>query len=136
MPVLTDPCALNTLYFKASKLQNSKQTNSTMAELANIFNNLPADLSEEVFQTLATGSGLKIERIISKGQASPPDYWYDQAQHEWVILMAGEAKLMFESGAETHLKAGDYLNIPAHCKHRLLWTSPECETIWLAVHYD
>ncbi|PCK08844.1 MAG: cupin [Alteromonadaceae bacterium] len=107
-----------------------------MAELDNIFKNLPRDLSDEVFQSIATGSGVKIERIISKGHASPAGYWYDQAQHEWVMLLAGEAMLAFESGREQHLKAGDYLNIPAHSKHRVLWTSAECETIWLAVHYD
>lgn len=107
-----------------------------MSKLRNIFQNLPTDLNEEVFQRLATGSGVKIERIISKGHASPPDYWYDQAQHEWVILLAGEAMLTFASGGEHHLKAGDYLNIPAHKSHRVLWTSAVCETIWLAVHYD
>lgn len=107
-----------------------------MSELQNIFQNLPMDLSAEVFQPLATGSGFKMERIISKGHASPPDYWYDQAQHEWVILLAGEAMLAFATGREHHLKAGDYLNIPAHARHRVLWTSTVCETIWLAVHYD
>ncbi|MBI1891211.1 MAG: cupin domain-containing protein [Burkholderiales bacterium] len=87
-------------------------------------------------QTLAQSHAVRIERIVSKGHATPPDFWYDQAEHEWVILLKGEAHLRFEHEAElTHLRPGDHVLIPAHVKHRVEWTTPAEETVWLAVFY-
>lgn len=103
--------------------------------VTNIFDNLPADLSDEVFETLAESSSVKIERIVSKGQRSPKTGWYDQAQNEWVIVLKGEAIIQFDDATSATLKAGDYLNIKAHQKHKVSWTDPESETLWLAVHY-
>lgn len=101
---------------------------------ANLLCNIPADFSEELVQTIVASGDIKIERIVSKGHQSPPDYWYDQEQNEWVFLAKGEAKLQFQDQT-LHLKAGDYVNIPAHQKHRVDWTTPDQETVWLAVFY-
>ncbi len=93
-----------------------------------------ADLPEEVFTTLHEAPNIRIERIISRGHASPEGFWYDQPQHEWVILLHGAARLRFED-EEIELELGDFVNIPAHKKHRVEWTASEGPTIWLAVHY-
>ncbi len=101
----------------------------------NLFNQIPSDLSEEVFETLAQSSEVKIERIISNGQASPKSGWYDQEKDEWVIVLKGFATISFENGSVVELEEGDYLNIPARMKHRVIRTSAKPGTIWLAVHY-
>ncbi len=99
----------------------------------NIFNPLPEDLSEEVFETILQTRDLKIERIISDGQSSPPTGWHCQKRDEWVILLQGKATLLFENNQTYELSLGDHLLIPAHTKHRVTHTEPK--TIWLAVHY-
>jgi len=103
--------------------------------MKNILQNIPTNLSKEVFETLLDNNSVKIERIVSKGHTSPKSGWYDQAQHEWVILLEGAATITFEDGKETNLNKGDYLNIPAHVKHKVSWTDPDVETIWLAIFY-
>ena len=103
-------------------------------ETGNLFAQLPTDLKAEVFEKLVNAVQLRIERIVSKGHASPPDFWYDQNEHEWVLVLQGEAILELEDRQVT-LKAGDYINLPAHVKHRVAWTMPEQETIWLAIFY-
>jgi cupin 2 domain-containing protein len=94
---------------------------------------LPLPLAEQ-FEVLETGQHLRIERIISSGQITPPHKWFDQDLDEWVILLQGEAILMYEDGTQSLLKTGDYLFIPAHCRHRVEFTSTEPPCIWLAVH--
>jgi cupin 2 domain-containing protein len=101
----------------------------------NIFEFLPANLDTEVFENIFQSGELKIERIISKGHSSPATQWYDQAQSEWVMILQGEAIVAVENDEDQHLLPGSYLNIPAHTRHRVKWTSPEVETIWLAIHY-
>lgn len=101
---------------------------------ANLLCNIPTDLPVELIQTIAATEGIRIERIVSKGHQSPPDLWYDQDQNEWVFLAKGEARLQF-TNQTLHLKAGDYVNIPAHQKHRVEWTTPDEETVWLAIFY-
>ena len=101
----------------------------------NIFSDIPADLSEEVFEILAKSEQVKIERIISKGHNSPKSGWYDQAHHEWVIILKGSAILSFDDKADVCLKPGDYCDIKAGQKHKVTWTEQDKETIWLAVHY-
>ncbi|QTL37718.1 cupin domain-containing protein [Pseudoalteromonas viridis] len=101
----------------------------------NLFSDIPVDLSDEVFQTLLSHEQLKIERIVSKGHTSPPQGWYDQDEHEWVLVLQGAGELTFEDGRVERLSAGDHLNIPAHCKHKVSWTAPEQETVWLAIFY-
>lgn len=101
---------------------------------ANLWSPLAAPPANEVFQTLLAQPGVRIERIVSTGQASPPDFWYDQDEVEWVALLQGEAGLEFAGEAAVrHLRTGDYLTIPAHCRHRVAWTSREPPAIWLAV---
>ena len=101
----------------------------------NIFDLIPDDLPDEAFITLLNSDKVKIERIISKGHSSPKAGWYDQAQDEWVIVLKGEGIILFEDGESKHLKVGDFINIPRHKKHKVEWTLPGEETIWLAVHY-
>lgn len=103
----------------------------------NIFSNIPAVLPDELMETLVTSGNVRIERIVSNGHSTPEGEWYDQAQDEWVLLLAGSAGLMIESEAgERTLKAGDYVMIPAHCRHRVVWTDSREKTVWLAVHVE
>lgn len=102
----------------------------------NLYADLPIHLPEEVTETLAQSPQVRIERIVSHGHHSPPDFWYDQAEHEWVILLKGEAHLRFaHEPALTHLRPGDHVLIPAHVKHRVEWTTPDEDTVWLTVFY-
>ena len=104
---------------------------------ANIFDNIPADLPEELFTTIHAARNFRIERIVSQGQCSPPGFWCDQAEHEWLIVLEGSAAVEFEGDAEpVQLERGAYLNIPAHARHRVVSTSPTEKTIWLAIHYS
>ena len=106
-----------------------------MPSPTNLFD-LPPHLPDEFFQALLTADNLRIERIVSHGHASPEGFWYDQDQHEWVIVLKGAAKLRFEGDEPlVEMKPGDYVSIPAHQRHRVEWTTPEEPTIWLAVHY-
>jgi len=104
--------------------------------------NLFADLSaasagEEAFSEIFAQPGLKIERIISHGQTSPPEFWYDQAWNEWVIVLKGSATLQFADEPVTRaLGEGDYVFIPARKRHRVEWTDPQQRTIWLAIHFE
>ena len=103
----------------------------------NLFAGLPsAALADEQFATILQRQGLRIERIVSTGQASPPDFWYDQDEGEWVALLQGEAKLRFADEADArHLRAGDFIDIAPHRRHRVDWTAPDQATVWLAVFY-
>ncbi len=105
-----------------------------MAPSTNLFADLPTHLPEELFTTLLEAAEVRIERIVSHGHASPDGFWYDQDQHEWVMVMRGAARLRFEEGS-VEMKPGDFVHIPAHRKHRVEWTTPDEPTIWLAVHY-
>ena len=97
----------------------------------NLFEALDVASGQEVTSQLLRRKDLRIERIVSNGQASPPGFWYDQPHDEWVLLVAGGARLEIEGEAERELAPGDYLLLPAHCRHRVAWTDPDRETIWL-----
>ena len=101
----------------------------------NLFADLPQQLPDELFTTLLDASNARIERIVSHGHASAADFWYDQPQHEWVIVLKGAARLQFEDGM-VEMKVGDFVNIPANKKYRVEWTMPNEPTIWLAVFYE
>jgi cupin 2 domain-containing protein len=102
----------------------------------NLFDNLPDALPDELVTILAESPNLRIERIVSTGQASPPGFWYDQDRAEAVLLLRGRAGLEFEGEtAPRVLEAGDWLTIPAHRRHRVAWTDPDRPTVWLAIHY-
>ena len=104
--------------------------------MKNILNNIPHDLPEELFETLAKNENIHIERIVSKGHVTPAGQWYDQVRNEFVLLVKGAAKLEFEDGRVIGLGEGDWLEIPAGQKHRVGWTDPAGETVWLAVHWS
>jgi cupin 2 domain-containing protein len=102
----------------------------------NLFADLPARSDQEAFSEILARPGLRIERIVSFGHASPEGFWYDQPQGEWVLMLAGAARLRFENEPSAHLlMPGDYMNIPSHWRHRVEWTDPAQPTVWLAVHY-
>ncbi len=102
--------------------------------MTNIFD-LPSSLrDQELFESLVAADNVLIERIVSTGQTTPPGEWYDQERDEWVILLQGFASLAYADGSEIKLIAGDYLLIPAHQKHRVIYTSSQPPCIWLAVH--
>lgn len=102
----------------------------------NFFSSIPSDLADEVFSTLYHAEGVRIERIVSRGHASPPGFWYDQNEHEWVIVLKGHAAIQFDGdSAPVELQPGAYLNIPAHARHRVVSTHPTEQTVWLAIHY-
>ena len=105
-------------------------------EMGSILENIPVELPEELVETLCSTDCLKIERIVSKGHTSPEGFWSDQDRNEFVLVVQGSAGLKIEGDDDiVVLKAGDYLNIGSHVKHRIEWTDSSCETIWLAVHY-
>ena len=102
----------------------------------NLLDNLPAEVPAELFTTILEADGLRVERIVSQGQASPPGFWYDQAESELVIVLEGSAAVEFEDGAgPVELRRGSLLNIPARARHRVAWTDPNRKTVWLAIHY-
>ncbi len=102
----------------------------------NLFAGIRGPLRDENITALITTPLMKIERIVSTGHASPPDFWYDQEWAEWVTIIAGSATILFEDEAEPRaLEIGDYLLIPPHRRHRVTRTDPDRPTIWLAVHF-
>lgn len=101
----------------------------------NLWADLPPRQAEEQVEQLVGGAGFRIERIVSTGQASPTGFWYDQPDDEFVVLLAGAARLRFEEGGHIlELKPGDWVEIPAHVRHRVEWTQADPPTVWLAVH--
>lgn len=104
--------------------------------MQNLLHPLPEDLSEEVIETLVQARSVRIERIVSNGQASPEGFWYDQSEDEWVVVLAGVARLQFEGDDPIAMKPGDAVLIPAHRRHRVEWTSQNEPTIWLAIYFQ
>ena len=104
---------------------------------ANLYTEIPENLPDELIETLAEGQGnFRIERIVSRQHASPPDFWYDQESIEWVVLLKGSAQLRFaDEDKPRELLPGDWIEIPANQKHRVDSTSRTEDTIWLAVHF-
>jgi cupin 2 domain-containing protein len=108
----------------------------TPQDRGNLFDDLPADRSAEHFDVLARLGDGKVERIVTFGQCSAEGFWYDQDQDEWVLLLRGHARLEIEGIPEpVELNPGDYINLSAHTRHRVAWTTPDEPTIWLAIHY-
>jgi cupin 2 domain-containing protein len=103
-------------------------------ETANLLAGFPAHLPQELTETLVRAGHVRIQRIVSRGHASPAEFWYDQDENEFVLLIQGAARLRFED-AVLDVKAGDWIDIPAHRKHRVEWTTPNETSIWLAVFY-
>jgi len=106
-----------------------------MPDPANVFADIPGALPDELIEVLAASDKVRIERIVSMGHVSPGGFWYDQESDEWVLLLRGAARLLFEGDDRpVAMKPGDHLLIPARKRHRVEWTDPERPTIWLAVH--
>lgn len=101
----------------------------------NIFSDLSFRSAKEQIDALLSRSGLRIERIVSTGQCSPPGFWYDQPQDEWVLVLRGCAGLLVEGDSERRLGPGDFVFLPAGRRHRVAWTAPDEPTVWLAVHF-
>ena len=103
---------------------------------ANLFADLPADRSRETIEALLETARLRLERIVSCGQATPPGQWYDPDRPEWVVLLSGAARLRFAEEEQPRvLRPGDWLHIPAHARHRVEWTAADAPTVWLALHH-
>ncbi len=103
---------------------------------SNLFQDIPERLDEELVERLIASDSFRIERIVSRGHASPLDSWYDQNEHEWVAILTGKAQLQIEGQEQlVTLGPGDTYNLPAHTKHRVAWTEPNQDTIWLAVFW-
>jgi cupin 2 domain-containing protein len=104
---------------------------------SNLFEHIPAELPGELAETLFEGEHMRAERIVSRGHCSPHEGWYDQDEDEWVILLKGGARLIFDGADEmTELAPGDYIHIPAHVRHRVAWTDPDKDTVWLAIFFQ
>ena len=88
--------------------------------------------AEEYVEVLKSDNNVRIERIVSEGQISPPDFWYDQDEWEYVIVLQGSAELETESEKIT-MNAGDWIIISEHERHRVTYTSKEPPCVWLAV---
>lgn len=108
-----------------------------MNSAGDLFADIPESLRDELVGTILKTSNIRIERIVSHGHCSPEGFWYDQDEHEWVILLKGSAGLRFEDQSEIiTMHPGNYINIEKHRRHRVEWTDSGQETIWLAVHYS
>ena len=105
-------------------------------KINSIYSSIPDNISEELIEELVTSKSVRIERIVSEGHASPKNFWYDQPENEWVLVLEGSAGILLERKNDpVILQKGDYLNIPAHKKHRIMWTEKSRKTIWLAIFY-
>ena len=106
---------------------------------ANLLADLPhpgTPTPQEAFEDILSRPGVRIERIVSTGQCSPDGFWYDQPHGEWVVVLAGSAGLAFDDEAEVRvMRAGDFVDIAPHRRHRVVWTDADTPTVWLAVHY-
>jgi len=102
--------------------------------MPNLLSSLPATLPDEITDTLVQAKHVRIERIVSEGHVSPPEFWYDQEENEFVLLAQGAARLRFEDSV-IEMKPGDWIDIPAHRRHRVEWTTPDERTVWLVVFY-
>lgn len=102
----------------------------------NMFSSIPPLFENEIEETLFEGEGLRIQRVLSCGQSSPRGFWYDQDEDEYVILLSGEAVLYFRDEGEIRMGSGDWIFIPAHKEHRIIYTSRKPKCVWFAIHGD
>ncbi len=103
----------------------------------NLFKSIPHSMPEELIEVLCQSEEMWVERIVSRGHSSPEGFWYDQEDHEFLVLIKGRAGLTFEGRSELMvMEPGDWKDIKAHTRHRVEWTAPDEDTVWLAVHYQ
>ena len=105
-----------------------------MPPLTNLLANLPDEFPDELFQSLVDTPHVRIERIVSRGHASPEGFWYDQPDDEWVLVLQGHATVEFEGEEPFDMHPGDAVFIPTRRRHRVVSTSKTEHTVWLAVH--
>ena len=127
------------VFLVALKEKDSQRIDSSrihfLPKLRNIFEPCPPG-NEETVEQLVSGQGFRIEKIVSRGHSSPAGFWFDQPESEFVVLLSGSAKIRFESTDElVEMKPGDSMEIPAHVRHRVEWTDPDRESVWLAAFY-
>jgi len=102
----------------------------------NLFAQLPHSFPQEIVEVLFSSSDVRLEKIVSTGQASPEGFWYDQSENEWVVVLQGAARMVLDDRRDPiAMGPGDYLYIPAHLKHRVEWTTPDEPTVWLAIFW-
>jgi predicted metal-dependent hydrolase len=102
----------------------------------NLFTDPSVCSRNEFFETIVAAAGVRLERIVSQGHATPPGEWLTQEANEWVLLLSGSAKLIVsEPASEITLEPGDHIMLPAGCRHRVEWTDPSRKTVWLALHF-
>ena len=106
-------------------------------DIQNVYGAIPDNLPEELFTDILKTNSFRVERIVSHGHASPEGSWYNQETDEWVIVLEGAARVLFEGDTDAvELRPGSYVNIPAHKLHRVEWTAADQRTVWLAIHYE
>ncbi|HEU4928367.1 MAG TPA: cupin domain-containing protein [Candidatus Krumholzibacteria bacterium] len=106
-----------------------------MIHAENLFDGIPPRLAAEMTERMAGNAHARVERIVSHGHASPPGFWYDQAEHEWVMVVKGSARIRFADDSVLELHPGDHFTIPPHTRHRVDWTAPNQDTVWVAVFF-
>ena len=100
-----------------------------------LFEHLPDSFDDEQFLPLFQGGSFRLLRIVSNGHSTPEGEWLDQDDDEWVLVLKGAAMVRIQGEEKAHgLAPGDYLFLPAHCRHRVEWTAPDQPTVWLALH--
>lgn len=115
----------------------AKKPDMDTIPIDNLFENMPSQLASEWFQEIVRGKRFFLQRIVSENHHTNHELWYDQPETEWVAVLSGGACIEFEqSGQSVELKPGDHLTIPAHARHRILWTSRNEKTVWLAIHFE
>ena len=100
----------------------------------NLLDELPGPGGDEHFEALLERPGLRLERIVSHGHVTPPGEWYNQEQDEWVMVVRGAAQLRIEGREPRDMAPGDWIFLPAYCRHRVEQTDPSQPTVWLALH--
>ncbi len=107
-----------------------------MEKFYRLLSDIPEGQKHESILELLKDRSVRIERIVSQGQASPPGFWYDQEEHEWVVVLSGQARVKIEGRPETiTLAPGDALHLPARLRHRVEWTDLLRPTVWLAIFW-
>ncbi|WP_210459084.1 cupin domain-containing protein [Vibrio crassostreae] len=103
--------------------------------MPNIYADIPSSLPNEMFNALISNENIRIERILSHGHSSPEEGWYNQDENEWVMVLEGQGVIEFDDGRVVTLSKGDYINIAAREKHKVIGTVENVVTIWSAVFY-
>jgi cupin 2 domain-containing protein len=114
-------------------LSKARRTDVTSGNLRGGFPSPPRE--SEIVDVLLDRPDVRVECIVSTGQTTPEGEWYDQETDEWVLVLAGAARLRIEGeDKDRELGEGDWIFLPARCRHRVTWTRHETDTVWLAIH--